>query len=209
MASEGLLNNTGYASADLSLMTLDVQLFTLLPFNFCGDWVQRSQYNYNDCPGDGKYHFELPYTFPTTFDATTWFATGWKGEAFLEIYADQYEDADLLAQCKMTFETSVTQSEEEGWKTLPTAAQVSIGLVGTIAALALCICCMTFCRSKRKHAAVRAYEDDPITQYRTMDEKREREQEKRRTEHEESDDDTQDNEQKAFKFSRRMKYGRR
>jgi hypothetical protein len=157
----GLANTTGYVSADLQLMTLDYQLFEDLPFNFCGDFIKRSMYNFNTCPEDGKYHFEVPYTLPPNEDQTSWFATGWRGTSYLTIGAGPASDnnSTLLAHCKLEFETSVTQSQESGWSTLPSASQTTLVLVGVVAFLVLTVFCLA-CRPAHKHVTDEAYESE-------------------------------------------------
>jgi hypothetical protein len=155
----GFSNATGYASADLQLMTLQYDLFQFLPFKFCGDWVTRGKYNFNSCPGDGKYHFEVPYVLPKNDDATTWFATGWEGVSYLKIYADRSDNSPLLSHCKIHFKTSVTQSNEENWRTLPSAAQTTLILFGIAAGMFSLIICMA-CRTKRKHPTDEDYSQD-------------------------------------------------
>jgi hypothetical protein len=207
----GLVNNTGYASANLNLMTLEYDLFQLMPFHFCDDWVKRSQYNYNTCPEDGKYHFEVPYTLPLDFDAKTWFATGWKGESYLQIHAGRNESSPLLAQCKLTFQTHVTQSNEEGWRTLPTAAQTTLAMVGLVAAMLLCIGCLA-CGPKRKHVTDDAFTfkqtADPITKYRTMEEARDQDDAEKKAEQveKEKEDNHPTAVHKAYRFSQKMEY---
>jgi hypothetical protein len=147
-------NNTGYASADLNLLSVEYNLFNFLPFNFCGDWVRGGQYNENACPYDGQYLFSVPYTLPwDDGDITTWFATGWQGNSNLIIYSAPSEDnSTLLASCTLHWKTYVTRSEsvDEGWKTLPSAAQVAIIMASVLAFMCCCCFYLSCCRRRRR-----------------------------------------------------------
>jgi hypothetical protein len=151
-------NTTGYASADLKLLSLEYSLFNFLPFNFCGDWVRQGQYNNSPCPYDGVYTFTIAYTLPwDDGDITTWFATGWQGVSDLIIYknATQSDDNELLASCTMHWKTYVTQGDEsDGWKTLPSAAQAAIIMVSILAFLLCCGTYLTCCRRNRRRRHV-------------------------------------------------------
>lgn len=148
-------------------MTIDYQLFHLLPFNFCGDWVAYSHNNAEACPGDGYYHFSIPYQLPENDDITTWFATGWEGVSYLKIYASQSEQSTKVAHCKIHFKTFVTGSNEENWYTLPSAAQTTIVLFAILGALFLGCMCLA-CRPSGKHPTDEDYSsefkamEDPI-----------------------------------------------
>lgn len=150
-------NTTGYASADLKLLSVEYSLFNYLPFNFCGEWVRSGHYNSNPCPYDGTYTFTISYDLPwDDGDITTWFATGWQGVSDLTIYKDstEIESNELLASCIMHWKTYVTQADEsDGWKTLPSAAQAAIIMVSVLAFM-LCCCTYLACcrrRSRRRH----------------------------------------------------------
>jgi hypothetical protein len=144
-------NTTGYASADLKLLSVEYNLFNYLPFNFCGEWVHAGQYNNNPCPYDGTFTFSIPYNLPSDDgDITTWFATGWQGVSDLSIYKDA-SDSELLASCTMHWKTFVTQVDEsEGWKTLPSAAQSAIILTSLLAFMLCCCTYLTCCRRRRR-----------------------------------------------------------
>lgn len=131
----------GYASSQLHLVTLQYQLFHDLPVDFCGDWLSHSNSNTNTCPGDGKYHFTIPYTLPASSDATTWFATGWKGTARIDIRNGPSNQTDMVGTCIMEFHTYTTQSSNKNWKTLPSAAAVTC-TVGGIAVMLFCLICV-------------------------------------------------------------------
>jgi hypothetical protein len=140
-------------------MTLEFDLFSDLSVKFCGDWVSAKQDG--DCPGDGSYHFQVPYTLPKNDDFTTWFATGWKGTAFISIASDRYSTYDnstsetspvQLGYCELHFSTYTTESNAADWKTLPSAMTVSLTLVGIVAAMACC-CCFLMCRRRQRYVS--------------------------------------------------------
>jgi hypothetical protein len=152
----GLRNATAYATAELKLMTLQFELFNDLSVKFCGDWISAKQNG--ACPGDGSYHFEVPYTLPKSNSFTTWFATGWKGTAFISITNDRSTTNDnstnkagpvQLGYCELHFKTFTTESDASGWKTLPSAMTVSLTLVAVAAAMACC-CCYLMCRKRQR-----------------------------------------------------------
>lgn len=158
------LNNTmGYVSGKLQLMTMEYDLFKLLPFNFCGEWIKNAAYNYQECPTDGAYHFEVPYQLPEGGGISTWFATGWEGVSYLKIYKSQQEASSLLAHCKLHFKTYVTDSGESNWYALPSAAQTTIILFGVLGVLFLIVLCLA-CRPSRKHPT----DEDYVTNFKQM-----------------------------------------
>ncbi len=159
------LNNTmGYTSAKLQLMTMEYELFKLLPFNFCGEWIMNAAYSYQECPSDGVYHFEVPYKLPESEGISTWFATGWQGVSYLKIYKSQQDASAKLAHCKIHFKTFVTNAGEENWYALPSAAQTTIILFGVLGVLFLIVLCLA-CRPRRKHPT----DDDYATSFKQME----------------------------------------
>ena len=164
----GLYNNTGYATAELQLLTVDYELFELLPFNFCGNFVndQSGYYSNTTCPGDGYYNFHLAYQLPENDDKSTWFATGWTATTEFMIFSSRYQGASILADCKLEFHTSVSQAQQTGeWKSLPSAAIVTLSLLGAGLCMILTICVLA-CRPKRKRATDIDYGQD----FKRMDE---------------------------------------
>lgn len=141
------------------------ELFHVLPFNFCGEWIKNGRYNYNECPGDGKYHFEVPYQLPKSYDSTVWLATGWQGSSEMKVYAQRDEESQVILDCKLHFKTYVTQSNESDWKTLPSAAAVTFSLVGIIVLMTCCLCYLA-CRPLRKHVT----DEDYSTDFRKLEE---------------------------------------
>lgn len=162
----GLNGTMGYVSAKLQLMTMEYNLFSFLPFNFCGEWIMNAAYNYQECPSDGVYHFEVPYKLPESQGISTWFASGWEGVSYLKIYKAQKDTSAMLAHCKIHFKTYVTDTGESNWYTLPSAAQTTIILFGVLGALFLLVLCLA-CRPRRRHptdddydAHFKEFEDD-------------------------------------------------
>mmetsp|Transcript_17619 Transcript_17619/g.48917 ORF Transcript_17619/g.48917 Transcript_17619/m.48917 type:complete len:242 (-) Transcript_17619:139-864(-) len=151
--NKGLMNTTGYATGSLKLMSMEFDLFQDIPVDFCGEWISNGHYNYNVCPGNGTYHFELPYTLPTHDDFQSWFATGWNGHGYLDIYSHPDSESVKLASCVLHVQTYTTQSQEKGWATMPSAAATTFSLVALIAFLLSCICCMACSKSKRSIVA--------------------------------------------------------
>jgi len=143
-------NSTGYATATLQMLTLKYELFELLPFNFCGDWVQDN-YGTNNvtCPYDGRYNFNIAYTLPENKDKTSWFASGWTATSEIMIYSSRNEGAPILADCKLEFHTEVTQTRGSEYKSLPSAATVTLALLGV--AMFMCLVVGFLACRKKKH----------------------------------------------------------
>jgi hypothetical protein len=180
-------NSTGYASANLQMLSLEYELFDLLPFNFCGQWVQNG-YGYSNvtCPNDGYYHFDLTYQLPET-DKTSWFASGWTATSEIMIVSSRGDNPSILADCKLQFHTYVTQSQESEWQSLPSAAVVTLSLVGVVVAMCSVICCLA-CRKKKKRVTDRDFDD-----FQKMQDVKD-----------DTDDETVE---VARKISRKMRYG--
>ncbi len=157
-------NGTGYASANLKLLSVEYSLFNNFPINFCGDWVQA--YNSTDdelsCPDlDGYYYFNVPYTLPfDSDDLTTWFATGWSGVSDLQVRRGDSEDSSLLMDCELHWHTYVTPSQADGWKTMPSAAQAGIVLASIFSAILCCCMYMACCRKRTRHVTDVSYYND-------------------------------------------------
>jgi len=154
----------GYATGNLQLMTVDYDLFQLLPIDFCGDWVYDSNFG---CPDDGIYHFQFPYPLPSAEGINAWFASGWQGISYLKVYKAEKTTSALMAHCKLHFKTYVTDSGESNWYTLPSAAQATIVLFAVIGALFLIIMCMACRTSNDPHPTDPDY---TTADYKTMDE---------------------------------------
>ena len=153
----------GYATGNLQLMTVDYDLFQLLPIDYCGDWVYDSNFG---CPDDGIYHFQFPYQLPGAEGINAWFASGWQGISYIKVYSAEKTTSTLMAHCKLHFKTYVTDSGESNWYTLPSAAQATIVLFGVIGSLFLIILCMACRTSNEPHPT----DPDYTTDYKTMDE---------------------------------------
>jgi hypothetical protein len=159
VAEAGLQTNnetgyTGYATADLHLMTLDYKLFSGMAVKFCGDWIYSSKQDGDFCPDDGIYHFETLYQLPESTDYKTWFATGWKGTSTISIRtkrnaSDGSEQGNLLGYCEMHFSTYTTKSDSDEFKTLPSAMIVTLSLAAAAAAFSLCAFYLACCRKGR------------------------------------------------------------
>ena len=131
-------------------------------------------YNYQECPGDGTYHFEIPYQLPETEGIEAWFATGWQGVSYLKIFREQSDESAQLAHCKLHFRTYVTDAGADNWYALPSAAQATIIVFGVLGFLFLIVLCLA-CRPRRKHPTDDDFAtnfkslEDPITETRTED----------------------------------------
>lgn len=160
------MDGTVYASGSLNFLTMKYDLFNDLPLDMCGQWVQDPNYRDDDgyasgCPEDGQYTVSVPYTLPSSGDATSWLATGWAGSGDIQVYSQQNsnnDDAYLVGHCVFQLKTAVTRSpagSDSGfWLGAhpPSAATTSIILLVLLALLLLC-CCYCACR-RRKTAVV-------------------------------------------------------
>ncbi|CAJ1940264.1 unnamed protein product [Cylindrotheca closterium] len=157
-------NSTAYASAKLQMLTLEYELFQLLPFNFCGDFVTSSaangnMTNYTACPDDGRYTFNLDYTLPENQDSTSWFASGWTATSEIMIYSSRTESSTILADCKLEFHTYVTHDQESAqWKELPSAATITFALL-TVAMFLCVMVCFLACRKTKTQEANHEFDD--------------------------------------------------
>eukprot|EP00980_Cylindrotheca_fusiformis_P011949 scaffold2830_cov131-Cylindrotheca_fusiformis.AAC.70 len=153
-------DSSGYASANLQILSLQYELFQLLPFNFCGDWVQNSNgYSNGTCPNDGQYRFDLTYQLPPDDDQTSWFASGWTATSEITIFSSRSDSASILADCKLEFHTSVTHSSQKSaWRSLPSAATVTLSLIGVALFMCMIICCLA-CRKTKKRATARDFNE--------------------------------------------------
>jgi len=168
-------NGTGYASSNLRLLSVEYNLFEQFPIDFCGDWIESHSTTDNGmvCPNlDDFYYFNVPYTLPMNDDdMTMWFATGWQGVSTLQVRNGNSDDSALLTDCELRWHTYVTPSEEDGWKTMPSAAQTGIVLASVLTAI---LCCCTYaicCRRRNKHVTDVGYYDD-FSDYEIHDEKK-------------------------------------
>jgi len=162
--SDSDYNGTGYASANLKLVSVEYSLFNDFPIDFCGDWAQASNRtdDETECPAlDGYYYFNIPYTLPfDNDDLTTWFATGWSGVSDLQVRTDDADDSPLLMDCELHWHTYVSPSNADGWKTMPSAAQAGIILGSILVAIFCCCTWMTCCRKRRRHVTDISYYND-------------------------------------------------
>ena len=164
---------TGYATADLQLMTLNYKLFSDMAVKLCGDWIYSAQDGNNDCPNDGIYHFETIYKLPESTDYKTWFATGWKGTSTIAIRSERsaYDGSELgslLGYCELHFSTYTTQTDSDEFKTLPSAMVVTISLAAAAALFSMCACYLACCR-KGRPIAVDEPPSEEADQYQKME----------------------------------------
>ena len=61
----GTQNNVGYISTDIELMTLHYNFQEMMPVPLCYYYLQPSESNEYDCPGDGSYGFSVNYVLPS------------------------------------------------------------------------------------------------------------------------------------------------
>ena len=157
-------NGTGYASLNLRLLSVEYNFFDAYPIDFCGDWVEAQNKSQDgaSCPySNDNYYFNVQYTLPwDDDDITTWFATGWSGVSTLQVRNGSSKDSTLLADCTLHWHTYVTPSEEEGWRTMPSAAQTGIVLASVLTAILCCCTYLTCCRRRQKHVTDIGYYDD-------------------------------------------------
>jgi hypothetical protein len=164
LASYTGYNSTGYATSTLNLLSLEYELFELLPFNFCGDWIKTGNgyYSNSSCPYDGYYHFDLQYSLPSNAGHTTWFASGWTATSEIMIFNTRTSGASVLADCLLEFHTSVTPSKftsgDDGWKAVPSAAAVALSLLGIAIFMCMIICCLA-CRTRKKRVTDRDFDE--------------------------------------------------
>jgi len=144
-------------------MTLDYELFTLVPIDYCGDWLYDSNYG---CPNKGIYHFQFQYELPDASGMKAWFASGWQGISYLKVYSADRVTSSLTAHCKLHFKTFVTDSGEKNWYTLPSAAQATIVVFCVLGSIFLIIMCMAWRTSDDFDPNDPEYGSD----YKTMDE---------------------------------------
>lgn len=143
----------GYLSTDVELLTLRYNFNEMLPIPLCSEYLQGSEYNSDECPGDGSYDFNILYKLPSAgAQSTSWLASGWDGSGVFRIYAEENENM-LIGECTFAMKTFVTANEEAGFFQTPSAA-ATVGIVlGALAALAL-ICVFCYCCIKNRKKRV-------------------------------------------------------
>jgi len=170
------VNGTGYASANLRLLSVEYNLFEAFPIDFCGNGITSYNNSDTECPySDGMHYFNLPYTLPfDDDDITMWFATGWSGVSTLQVRNGYTDDSTLLVDCKLHWNTYVTPSQAEGFQTMPSAAQAGIVLASVLSAILCCCCYMVCCRRRGKHVTDAGYYDD-FASYQIYQDKKDKE----------------------------------
>mmetsp|Transcript_11125 Transcript_11125/g.26735 ORF Transcript_11125/g.26735 Transcript_11125/m.26735 type:complete len:272 (-) Transcript_11125:109-924(-) len=168
-------NGTGYVSANLRLLSVEYNLLEFYPINYCGDWINTNNDTDNGmpCPNwNGEHAFVIPYTLPwDDDDITTWFATGWSGVSSLQIRNGNTKGNTLLTDCTLKWHTYVTPSRQEGWKTMPSAAQAGIVLASVLTAFLCCCTYITCCRRRKRHVTDIGYYN-AFSEYEVYDEEK-------------------------------------
>ena len=168
-------DGTGYASANLRLLSVEYNLLESYPIDFCGDWIAANNDTDNGMPCPywyGEHSFTIPYTLPwDDDDITTWFATGWSGTSSIQIRNGSTEDSTLLTDCTLKWHTYVTPSQAEGWTTMPSAAQTGIVLASVLTAILCCCTYIACCRRRTQHVTDIGYYND-FSDYQIFDEEK-------------------------------------
>jgi hypothetical protein len=140
----GLQNDIAYATADLTFLTLNYDLFDNFPLDICSQtYIEANASNTDACPGDGTYYFKLQYELPSTDNTKSWFASGWKGSGEITFYSEQTSSSSKVADCKLLLGTSVSAAQDSNFRA-PSAAITSlvvILLAVLVALLSLYVAC--------------------------------------------------------------------
>ena len=153
----GIVDNIGYLSSDMELVTLQYQFFDKAQIPLCGDGLTATTDD-AACPGDGSYQFSVDYNVPSAGDEhQSWLASGWNGKGVIQIFAEA-DETMLIGECSFVLDTYVTPATEANFysRTVnPPSAAATVGIVlGTLAALGLvCLYCYC-CKRKAKKALV-------------------------------------------------------
>ena len=147
VANTGMVDNIGYLTADLELVTLQYQFFDQTPIPLCSDSLTAG--DGVECPGDGSYAFSVDYNLPSAgSESQSWLASGWNGKGTIQIFAEANANM-LIGECTFALDTMVTPADEPNFyrRTVnPPSAAATVGIVlGTLAMVALlclwCYCC--------------------------------------------------------------------
>jgi hypothetical protein len=155
----GIVNDIGYLSAGMKLVTLQYQFFDKAQIPLCaGDLTAL---NGVTCPGDGSYDFSVDYSLPSAgSEHQSWLASGWTGNGVIQIYAAANENM-LIGECSFvldTFVTPTTQANFYSRSVNPPSAAASVGIIaGTLAVFGL-VCLYCYCCKRKSKALVE--EDD-------------------------------------------------
>jgi hypothetical protein len=164
----GVVDNTAYATAELSLFTLNYNLFEDLAIPLCDDSMTANE-GY-ECPADGSYNYAVTYNLPSAgAESQSWLASGWQGTGQMQLFAAE-NGTTMIGDCTLSLSTFVT--EKSGNKLQVPAASVAFGtLAGVlVASLLLCVFCCC-CRKKRNAtAASKDLSQDKVMDFRRMTE---------------------------------------
>ena len=98
----------------------------------------------------------------------------WQGVSRLNIYAGASASSTLLTDCKLYWHIYVTPPTDEvdGWKQLPSGAQVGVVVASILAFFCCCCSYLTCCRRRRRHVANNIESDDgDLTAFKVLDDK--------------------------------------
>ncbi|GKZ00104.1 hypothetical protein MPSEU_000963800 [Mayamaea pseudoterrestris] len=149
----GIVDNIGYLSSDMELVTLQYQFFDKAQIPLCSDGLTATTDD-AACPGDGSYQFSVEYNLPSAGNEhQSWLASGWNGNGVIQIFAEADENM-LIGECTFVLDTFVTPATEANFysRTVnPPSAAATVGIVmGALAVLGLiCLYCYC-CRRKSK-----------------------------------------------------------
>ena len=167
----GIQNDAAYISSDLSLWTLDFNLFDMLEIPLCHENMEYDEENEGDCPGNGEYGFQVTYKLPSAGDEkTSWLASGWQGTGMISMYAEP-DESMKIGECTLDLQTYVTPAEGEDYllniPSAAVAAGIVLGALGVLTLIALyCYCCCGRRRSaKKKKEKSKNQEDDSLPSY--------------------------------------------
>jgi hypothetical protein len=169
LEDSGVVDNTAYASSELSLFTLTYNLFDDLAIPLCDESMTANE-GY-ECPADGSYNYGITYTLPSAGkESQSWLASGWQGSGEIKLYAAE-SATTLIGDCTLSLSTFVTQDSESSSKLKTPAASVVAGTLAglLVAGLLLCVACCC-CGKKRKtvDAARSDPKEDKVMDFRRM-----------------------------------------
>lgn len=177
-------NNIGYATANISMVSLNFNLFENKEISLCSYTMEANSYGgYNgyggyqyNCPNDGAYNYSVLYTLPSAGKETqSWFGSGWKPTGVIQLFADEY-DTVLIGECTLGLTTYVTQKSGQEYET-PPASLVSAIVLGSLLGITLlwfCCCCCT--KTKQEPSARQSFRpyrvqgEDSVMNFRRMTE---------------------------------------
>jgi hypothetical protein len=164
----GVVDNTAYATAELSLFTLNYNLFEDLAIPLCDDSMTANE-GY-ECPADGSYEYAVTYNLPSAgAESQSWLASGWQGTGQIQLFAAE-NATTMVGECTLSLSTFVTKNSSNKLQT--PAASVVFGTLAAVLVASLLLCIFCCCCSKKKRAA-RAGKDpsvDKVMDFRRMTE---------------------------------------